>query len=254
MAIDFSMKTPVEEIPVPEEPEVVEIPEEVFQVEEIRADKVQGYDPLDLEAAKKKFANVHKQLQEMVKQAEAVEIKDEATIKDAVAKAGQAKKLSKKIEDERKNLLLEPAAFTKSLNAFCRTFTDKLAEIETGLKRKIGLYQAKAELERRAAEKKAQEAAAKLQAELDKEADEKGVERVEVVAPVVPKHDKVARSDTGSSASIRRVMKAEIVDESLVPRDYCEPSMKLINEAVKMGIREIAGVRIFEDVQTVLRT
>jgi hypothetical protein len=34
-----------------------------------------------------------------------------------------------------------------------------------------------------------------------------------------------------------------------VPREYCIPDNQKIRDAVKMGIREIPGCRIFEDMQ-----
>jgi hypothetical protein len=38
----------------------------------------------------------------------------------------------------------------------------------------------------------------------------------------------------------------EIVDEEKIPRAFCSPDSKKINEAIKKGIREIDGLRIFE--------
>lgn len=45
----------------------------------------------------------------------------------------------------------------------------------------------------------------------------------------------------------------EVTDESLVPRQYCEVSDSLINKAIKEGIRDIPGVRIFQE-QTIKNT
>ena len=42
---------------------------------------------------------------------------------------------------------------------------------------------------------------------------------------------------------------SEIINSKLVPREYCEPVNKLIKSAVDGGVREISGVRIFEDVR-----
>jgi hypothetical protein len=39
-----------------------------------------------------------------------------------------------------------------------------------------------------------------------------------------------------------------------VPREYCEPSKRLLDDAVKMGIREIAGCKIEEVSETRFRT
>jgi len=109
-------------------------------------------------------------------------------------------------------------------------------------------------LERREAERKAQEEVRKLQAKLDAQAKKTGVAPIQVQAPVMVPQKTVSRSDNGSAAHIRRVWKAEIVDVQAVPREFCSPDMRLINEAVKAGIREVPGLRIFEDIQTILRT
>jgi len=42
----------------------------------------------------------------------------------------------------------------------------------------------------------------------------------------------------------------DIVNESLVPRQYCIPSPALINRAVLNGVRDIDGVNIFEKIST----
>ncbi|MDZ4228522.1 MAG: hypothetical protein U1E54_04730 [Candidatus Levybacteria bacterium] len=39
----------------------------------------------------------------------------------------------------------------------------------------------------------------------------------------------------------------EIIDEALLPRVFCSPDSKKINEAIKQGIREIEGLRIYEN-------
>lgn len=46
----------------------------------------------------------------------------------------------------------------------------------------------------------------------------------------------------------RTMWKMEIVDTTLVPREYCDPNEVRIREAIKNGAREIAGVRIYEDI------
>lgn len=209
--------------------------------------------PFDLEAAKKNFSWVHDALDRLRTEADAVAVTDETSVKGAVAMAGQVKQLTKKIEEQRKTIVEDPGGFVKSVNSFCKDFTSKLEAIEHGLKRKIADYQHRQELARREAERKAQEAAAKLQADLDKEAKERGVAPVEVALPVMPKQDTVVRTDTGMSAHVRKAWKGEIVIPDDIPREYCSPDQRKINDAVKAGLRSIPGVRIFEDISTVLR-
>lgn len=209
---------------------------------------------LDLESARSRFGWVHQEIDRLKGDAEIVSITTEDHLKGAVAMAGQAKSLGKKIDEQRRVAIEEPNGFVKAVNAFCKDFTSKLDAIESGLKRKIADYQYRLELERREAERKAQEAANKLQEQLNREAQEKKVAPVEVPMPVMPKADTVARAETGATAHVRKQWKGEIVIPGEVPREYCSPDQRKINEAVKAGLRSIPGVRIFEDIQSVIRT
>ena len=57
----------------------------------------------------------------------------------------------------------------------------------------------------------------------------------------------VARTLGGDgSMSTSKVWAFEIVDGGKVPREFCEPVDMLINKAVKSGVRDIPGVRIYE--------
>ena len=98
------------------------------------------------------------------------------------------------------------------------------------------------------------EEAEKLQEKLNAEAKEKNIEAPQVAAPVMPEPEKVARSETGSAAYSRKDWTFEVQDAAQVPREYCEVSAKLIRNAVKAGIREIPGVRIYKENKTVLRS
>lgn len=42
--------------------------------------------------------------------------------------------------------------------------------------------------------------------------------------------------------------KMEVIDPTLVPREFCDPNEVKIREAMNSGTREIPGVRIFEDI------
>jgi|GEM_PF-1764097 len=105
------------------------------------------------------------------------------------------------------------------------------------------------------------EEAIALQAKLDAEADAAGVERVEVEIPpelppiemtfvetpaevVAEKTEKVAID--GGTSTMKGEWKCEIIDEDLIPPQYRIPSQKLLDEAVKAGVREIPGTKIFE--------
>jgi len=76
-------------------------------------------------------------------------------------------------------------------------------------------------------------------------------------APVVPIRAAEAARVVGSggrvTATAQTVWKAEVVDPAAVPRQFLMVNEAAIKAAVAGGMREIPGVRIFEDVRTVVR-
>ena len=185
-------------------------------------------------------------------EAEALEVDSPDANEQAVALASRAKKVSKRLEDKRKELVGEPNGYVKAVNNLFKTFIGPLDDTERVLKGKIGQYQARLEMERRKAQAAAEKAAREAQARLDAEAKAANVEPVRVEVPTAPPPASVTRTEAGTS-SIKKVWKFEVIDETEVPREYCEPSDKLIREAVKGGIRKIPGVRIYEENQVNLR-
>lgn len=58
-------------------------------------------------------------------------------------------------------------------------------------------------------------------------------------------NEKLQTQDSGVKG-IRKDTKFEIIDGNLVDRQYCSPDEKKIKEAIKNGVKEIFGVRIYE--------
>lgn len=222
--------------------------------------------PLTLDAVKPKFQPYLIRVREMADEAKAVEVSDDNSLKYAVSLGGDAKKIAKAIETQRKKIIQEPSDFVKAVNNFCKLFTEQLAQAEAVLKKKISDYQYQQELERRKREEAARKAAKELQEKLDREAAEankkaqaenpeaKPIMAPVVQEPIVPKESNVTRTETGTAAYQRKTWKAEVTDENLVPREYLVPDIKKINEAVRMGARIIPGVRIWEESSTVFRS
>lgn len=165
--------------------------------------------------------------------------------------------------------------------------------IEIVLKNKITSYQSRIELERRMQEEAARKAAAAFQAKLDaeaaeanrrarEEAERKAVEEArakkaseaeieaakkaaaeeaakhEVVAPqvpdiIIPQQETVTRTESGTSSHQVKTWKCYVERPELVPREYCAPDGRLLNNAVKMGVRDIPGCKIEEVSETRFR-
>jgi hypothetical protein len=190
----------------------------------------------------------------MVINAERINVIDEESNKLAVSFGGEAKKIAKLIEARKKEVTADANDFVKAVNGFCKIFTEKLTNIELGLKKKISDYSAKVELERRKQEEIARKAAEDLQKKMDKEAKKAGVEAPQVPAPVMPKTETVTRTETGTSAFQVKRWVCTINDPAQVPREFCEPSQKLLNDAVKQGVRTISGCTIEEVSETRFRS
>jgi hypothetical protein len=166
--------------------------------------------------------------------------------------------------------------------------------IEAVLKNKITSYQSRIELERRKQEEAARKAAAELQAKLDAEAAEVNrkaqeeaarkaeedarkrkageaeieaarkaaaeeaakheVQAPTVMAPAFEKTNNVTRTETGTSSYQAKTWKCYVERPELVPREFCLPDGRLLNQAVKQGVREIPGCKIVEESDTRFRT
>jgi hypothetical protein len=209
---------------------------------------------LSLDMVKPGFHKYIEQAERMVRDADAVVVQNDETLKFAVSLGGEAKKIVKLIEAKKKEVTADASAYVKAVGGFCKIFTERLDAVERGLKKKISDYQYKVELERRKQEEAARKAAADLQKKIDAEAKKAGVEAPIVTAPVIPKQESAVRTETGTSAYQVKRWSFEIIDATMVPIEYCSPDEKKIRDAIRMGIREVKGVRIFEEMSTRLRT
>jgi len=142
-------------------------------------------------------------------------------------------------------------------NRLAREEAARKAEMET-----------RARLEREAQERRAREAETAAQeqerrareaAEIEvarKKAEEEAkaaeIEAPTVMAPVIPKAENVTRTETGAAFQ-RKAWEFELADIEQVPRAYLILDEKRVRDAIRMGVRQIAGIRIFETSKTVLR-
>jgi hypothetical protein len=156
-----------------------------------------------------------------------------------------------------------------------KVFRDSLDEIEQKLKAGLQAHITKVQMEQRVSQELARIEAAKIQQQLNaraaalnaqREAEaRKAVQNGEpavpmepevtapvVVAPVVPVQ-KVFRSETGSSVHLRKDWVWDILDISLIPAKYLVVDKVSVNQAVKSGIREIPGIRIYETESAIIK-
>jgi hypothetical protein len=210
--------------------------------------------PLDLEGAKQAFEPYRRKITELQARADVLEVTTDEGEKVAIDSASIAKRLTKALDEERKRVISDPDSFVRNVNAFVRSFRQPLDGVVTTLRGKIGGYQYSKELERRKLKKKMEEEAAKMKAKMEAEAKEAGVEAPPIMPVPAPKPDSTTRTESGATASIRTQWVGEILDPEAVPREYCSPDQQKINQAVKLGVRAIEGIKIYEKPITVLRS
>lgn len=109
----------------------------------------------------------------------------------------------------------------------------------------------KAELERLA--KKAEEERLEAIRRAEEEAKKNEVQAPTVVSPVVQEAARVTRTESGSAFS-KKPWVFEIVNEAEVEEQYKSIDEKKIRDAIKMGVREAKGIRIYQGNQINFRT
>lgn len=208
--------------------------------------------PYDMAPVKAALTPYMGRIQTMESEASAMAIATDADSTTAIEMGLQAKKLGKAIEDARKRFVAAPGEYVKGVNSLAKGYTEALSGIEYALKRKTNAYQQKKELERRKAEEEARRQAAELQAKLDAEAKAAHVEPVKIEAPAVPKAAPTVRTAEGTAYQ-HTEWRFEVQDDTVIPREYLMPCEAKIRQAVKDGVRNIPGVKIFEHTETRFR-
>jgi hypothetical protein len=209
--------------------------------------------PFDLEAAKKRFEPYEKQIQKIKQKMDDFIVDSDKSVALCTEAVAKSARLIKDMEEERKHTIKNPDKFVRAVNRFVKNYRDQVDGIVKSGKTKIGNYEYKKELKRREKEAEAAKTTAKLQAEIDRKAKEGGYEPVQMPAMVAPRSEGPVRTESGT-ASTMMVWTFEIEQEMEVPRDYLVVDKKLVEAAIKAGIREIPGIRIYEQPTVRIRT
>ena len=151
---------------------------------------------------------------------------------------------------KKEKLLLEPVLEAEQvLNPKIRNYLEAERRKREAAEREAAIKEAADK--RRADEAMAKAAALEQEGKVDEaldaldEATEIEETREKAVIPETPKVE---------GMSTTRRWKGTVIDEAKVPREYLTVDQTKINAAIKLGIREIPGVRIFQDVSLSVRT
>lgn len=207
----------------------------------------------DLESVRALFKSYDPEFQALKKKADALEIKTDADAETATDMIAQGSKFIKTLEAKRKDVTNDADGYVRGVQSIVRGTRVQAEGIVKEVKRKLGAYQYKKELDRREDEKKAREAAAAAQKDLDAQAKEMGVESVKIPEMQVPKKRDPVRTESGTASTLM-VWDFEITDPAKVPDNYKDINPGKVKSAIAAGIREIPGVKIFERPDVRVRT
>lgn len=156
--------------------------------------------------------------------------------------------VSKKTLEEQRKFLVKPLNdHVKAINNRFKLYSEPLNQADAIIRKKVLDYKKLKEQRRLEEERKVREAAEEEQARLAMS----GI-KTPLPEPVVPKAPATTRAELGST-NIKKVWTFEIVDESQIPREYLTVNTKKIAAVVKAGIRNIPGVRIYQQDQLSVR-
>lgn len=187
------------------------------------------------------LADVKSELSTIQEMATCIQINSDVSKNEAVIFLSKVKDLLKRIEDKRKAYKVPLDKQAKELQKFFKALSDPLEMADKSVRRSVEEYIYKQEMARR------------KQEEANLKKIEKAVEtgKAMPVLKTVQVDNQIKTAAGTLSANLE--WKAEIYADSTVPREYCVPDIALIRSAVKSGVREIPGVRIFEAVKSSLR-
>ncbi len=184
--------------------------------------------------------SINGEVSKILTAAQEIEVCDESTNEYATILSLRISKVLKLIECQRKEWTAPLNQTIKSINAKFASISEPAKTAEQIVNSKLIAYRRKLEEEKR---KEAAELQAKLEAEAIKQAGEgQPVAPVPIVAQAPPK---TIYTQEGS-VSFRKDWDFIIEDEQTIPREYCSPDSSKIRKAIRDGVREIPGVRIFQ--------
>lgn len=179
---------------------------------------------------------------EIVAQVEKVVIKNDKDRAEATEILSALAKMQKDIEEQRTDLVKPINDTVKKINANAKKYSAPIEDAIAKIKRGISNYVL--EEYRKAKEKEAKELAKLAEKNAKREAE--GKAPVLTTLQSVARPEATMRTDAGRTTT-RKVWKFEIIDDAKVPADYRSADIAKIKVAVSNGVREIDGVRIYED-------
>lgn len=215
-----------------------------------------------------KFAAAKEQIAAIAEQCKNIVINSKESLDSAKTLAKDAKKIETLIEDKRKEITKPLLDEQRSIKAFADNLTSDLNTAVKGLRQQITDYEweqeqiRQAELrrleeERRKQEEEARKKAEELQKQMEESNEVSDAELVSLQSDLDKiselKAQQIQQQMEPKSNNLRMVWDFELVDIKLVPREFLVLDDAKVKAAIKLEVREIPGLKIFQKPQLNLR-
>jgi hypothetical protein len=205
------------------------------------------------------IASATMELARIQERAAAVKIDGPETMGYAAETVSLAQKIGKALEARRTELTKPLLEEKQAIDRRFKELTDRIEAIKKGMIEKIDAFKAAERLRIQEETRKQEEEAEqrRLQAILEAEnaQEELGIEipaDMLTPAPIAPLEAPSARIATASGGiGERKVWLWSVFDHAQVPRAYLMVDGSAITKAVRDGVREIPGVKIYQETKTV---
>ena len=206
-----------------------------------------------------------------------LKVSDRDTSSSASDALKDVKRWDKKLEEKRKELVSPLNDQVSRINEFVKTLKAPLALAEVHLKKELLAFelvlererQEKLKVEAEERRKREEEARALIKAQQEEAetlamfADKGEVEKLKAQAHAESQRiefeakkehwDAVKEIKSDKVSGVRRTWTFEIIDESLVPVEFKSVDEKKIRKAMSNEVREIPGVRIYQETSITAR-
>lgn len=210
------------------------------------------------------FEQLKADLQTLVAPIQGLLVTDQTTMEAALHHGSVLVAMKKRINEKGDELTRPLFTRQREINAEKNGLLDLLATPERHLRDQLAAFRAEQDRLKRAAEEKLRrerEEREKREAEereaakaiLGDTSEDNALEQARISGEAARAEARAQAAASAAAVKVKgssMVWKFEIEDGEKVPRNLCSPDEKKIRGAVQMGLRQIDGVRIYQEVQT----
>jgi len=196
----------------------------------------------------------------LIDRAEAFEVDSDITYEKGSQVLAYLKSQSTYLDTLRKHFKQPILESGRRIDKFFKELTNPAKEAIEIVNDKMGVWWRIKEEERRKAEALARIAERdRMKAEMERERikadmEAEGVEVVEEDLPPVPEAVIVPEVIQASATNVRKTWTWTVMDEKKIPRIYLMLDEKAVRQSIRDGIRDIPGLKIYEEVSFVKKS